>query len=115
MTPRSYADSIQDMLEAMEDIRDFIQGQNQEAFSKDRKTINAVVRSLGVIGEAAKRIPEELRREHADIPFRYMAGASDKLIHDYTNVDLGMVWNMITVELPPLEQPLRQLLQNLDN
>lgn len=75
----------------------------------DRKTINAVIRSLEVMGEAAKRIPEEIHRKYPGIPWKRMAGMRDKLIHEYAGVDLETVWDVITEELPPLKPLLEKL------
>ena len=79
------------------------------AFICDRKTINAVIRSPEVMGEAAKRIPEEVRKKYPDIPWKRMAGMRDKLIHEYAGVDLETVWDVITEELPPLKPLLEKL------
>ena len=58
---RDYGDYLNDILDAIDETAEFTEGMSYEAFAQDRKTINAVVRSLEVLGEAAKRIPDELR------------------------------------------------------
>ncbi len=78
-------------------------------FTRDRNTVNAVVRSLEVLGEAAKRIPDHLRTEVPDVPWKYMAGMRNKLIHEYFGVDLSMVWTVIKIELPPLRPKIEHL------
>jgi uncharacterized protein with HEPN domain len=74
-----------------------------ESFSADKKTINAVIRSLEVLGEATKHIPLSFRKKHPDIPWSKMAGMRDVLIHDYMGVDLKSVWNVIRNRLPELK------------
>ena len=72
-----------------------------QTFLQDRKTINAVLRSLEVLGEAAKRVPDDLRAKTPAVPWKRMAGMRDKLIHEYFGVDYSIVWTVVTSELPP--------------
>ena len=99
---RDLSDYIADIAEAINETDEFTAGMDFETFLSDRKTINAVIRSLEIMGEAAKRIPEDFRIKHPDIPWRRMAGMRDKLIHEYSGVDLEIVWAVIREELPPL-------------
>ena len=78
---------ISDILQQMEDALEFIQGITYEQFVGDKKTINAVLRSIEVIGEAAKNVPEGMRARYPDIPWKEMAGMRDKVIHFYFGVD----------------------------
>ncbi len=71
-----------------------------ESFATDKKTVNAVIRSLEVIGVATKHIPAAFRRKHPEIPWSKMAGMRDVLIHDYMGVDLRTVWNVVKERLP---------------
>ncbi len=70
---RDYRDYLEDILTAMEETTLFTSGMSFKASARDRKTINAVLRSLEVLGEAAKRIPEELRAEAPGAPCQYVA------------------------------------------
>ncbi|MEW6710174.1 MAG: DUF86 domain-containing protein [Candidatus Riflebacteria bacterium] len=76
---------------------------NFEDFAADRKTVNAVIRSLEVLGEATKHIPISFRQDHSEIPWSKMAGMRDVLIHDYMGVDLKTIWKVIQERLPELE------------
>jgi len=78
---------ISDILQQMEYALEFIQGITYEQFVGDKKTINAVLRSIEVIGEAAKNVPEGIRARYPDIPWKEMAGMRDKVIHFYFGVD----------------------------
>ena len=111
---RTYRDYAADMLACFGETQEFTRGLDFDAFARDRKTINAVLRSLEVMGEAAKRIPEEVRERHPGIPWKRITGMRDKLIHEYSGVDLEIVWGVVQEELPPLRVLLERLLQDLE-
>jgi uncharacterized protein with HEPN domain len=112
MTRREHGDYLQDILDSINDIQEFLQGISFDAFLKDKKTINAVVRSIEVIGEAAKNIPESLRQRYPNIPWKRMAGMRDKLIHEYFGVDLEIVWEAANADLPPLKAMMEEVLED---
>jgi len=111
---RDFKDYIQDILSSLEEVEDFTEGLNFEDFLRDRKTINAVIRSLEIIGEAAKKIPEDLRNGHPEMPWKRMTGMRDKLIHEYHGVDLEIVWAVIKEELPPLKPMIEKVLKEIE-
>lgn len=107
---RVYQDYLEDILAAIDDVAAFTHGYSSDTFATDRKTINAVIRSLEVIGEAAKQIPAHLRDQSPGVPWKYMAGMRDKLIHQYFGVDLSIVWIVVKDEIPPLRSEIELLL-----
>lgn len=74
-----------------------------------------MVRSLEVLGEAAKKIPDDKRNKYSNIPWKQMSGMRDKLIHEYFGVDLDIVWHTITSELPELRSELERVQEELSN
>ncbi|MDY0045047.1 MAG: DUF86 domain-containing protein [Syntrophales bacterium] len=86
-----------------------MRGMTYEAFSADKKTRNAVIRSLEILGEATKRIPSSIRKRYPDIPWNNMAGMRDVLIHNYMGVDLMTVWKVAKERLPELRPLLEHL------
>lgn len=88
---KEYLDYLDDIIEEISNIEEFIRGLTREEFLSDKKTINAVIRSLEVIGEASKNIPEEIKSANPGVPWREMAGMRDELIHEYFGVDLEIV------------------------
>ena len=82
----------------------------RDAFLNDERTQDAVIRNLEIIGEAVKRLSEDLRRDHREIPWREIAGFRDVLIHDYMGVKLNLVWNVVERHLPQLRDVVKGLL-----
>lgn len=112
---REYADYLEDILDAISKIANFIEGMTFDQFSRDDKTAYAVIRALEIIGEATKHIPEQVRKSNPDISWREMAGIRDKLIHDYFGVNLEVVWKTATDDLPKLEPEIQLILSDIDD
>lgn len=76
---------------------------------------DAVIRQLEIIGEATKRLSEDLRSGHGEVPWRRIAGLRDVLIHNYMGVDLAAVWQVTQRDLPVLKRRVQVILQQLDS
>ena len=94
---------IDHILNSINRILDYTSGKDRESFEADLVTQDAVVRQLEVIGEATKRVSKEFRSKHPDIPWSDMAGMRDLLIHDYIDVDFGVVWKTASEDIPNLK------------
>lgn len=97
------------MLMAIEKIGQYVKNYNSELFHKDQKTVDAVIRQLEIIGEAAKNIPKDLVKD-SPIPWNRITGLRDKLIHDYMGVDVGVVWKTATEGLKDLKIYLEEMI-----
>ena len=111
--PRDIGLYVEDMIEAATRLASYTDGLDFESFAGDPRTIDAVVRNLEIFGEAAKRVPDDVRGKAADIDWRKMAGMRDVLAHAYFKVDLQIVWDAATNKVPELVKPLRRLLARL--
>ncbi len=114
MTQRDYFDYAKDILDSIEAVEDFTHGLTFEKFSKDKKTVFAVVRCIEVIGEAAKKIPEPLQKKYPSIPWGKMAQTRDKLIHAYFGIDIETIWKVAKDDLPPLKPKIQKVLKELE-
>jgi len=113
MKRREYLDYVQDILDSINDAGKFVEGMTFDNFMYDKKTTNAVIRNIEVIGEATKNIPETIRKKYPSIPWKKMAGMRDKLIHEYSGVDIETVWKTATEDLFQIRPLIKQLLANL--
>jgi len=114
MRKRDCRDYLQDMLDSISDVDSFTKDMSFEQFKKDRKTVSAVVRSIEVIGEASKRIPETMKAKCAGVPWKLIAGMRDKLIHEYFGVDVEILWKTAKADIPPLEPLIQNMLKSLE-
>lgn len=92
----------------------FAEGMSYEAFRGDLRTIYAITRSLEIISEASRRLPDELKARHPSIGWRDMAAAGNIYRHEYEDVSARGVWDTLTHHLPPLLVVIEQELAALD-
>ena len=104
---------LEDILEAARLLEDYTAGFNFTEFSRNQEKQDAVARRLEIIGEAVKRIPDSLREAHPDVPWREIAGARDVVVHEYFQLDLELVWEMVRKDVPRLAHQVNQILIDL--
>lgn len=106
--PRNYDLYLEDILASALKILEFTKGLSYQGFRDDAKTFDAVVRNLEIIGEAAKKIPDDLRKTRSEIEWKKIAGLRDILIHEYFGIDAELVWDIIQNKIPKLINELKK-------
>lgn len=101
---------LRHILDAAREAVSFAEGHHRKDLDTDRKLNLSLVRLLEVIGEAARGITSEFRREHPELPWKSMVGMRDRLIHGYFDVNLDVLWETVKNDLPPLIDKLEQIL-----
>jgi uncharacterized protein with HEPN domain len=98
-----------DILEAARLAVGYVSGKSLEQFLGDTQCQDAVIRRLGVIGEAARRISAETKAAFSQLPWDAMTAMRNMTIHEHDDVDLGVVWNSVQKDLPRLVAELQKL------
>jgi uncharacterized protein with HEPN domain len=106
MSRRDAAVLLADIRDASDKIGRYVGGLDLETFLADEKTVDAVVRNLEIIGEAARQMPDDFKRRYPAIQWTQMAGLRNRIVHDYAGVDLEIVWEIITTSLSELRAKL---------
>jgi uncharacterized protein with HEPN domain len=115
MPPREWRFRIHDLLDAIESIRAYTEGMDFTAFRNDRKTVDAVVRNLTIIGEAAARVPEKAVRAYPDVPWAEMRAMRNLVVHEYFGVSDRILWDTVRANLPSLVAPLKVIQARTDS
>ena len=100
---------LDDLIGFCHHILEYTQGMSREDFEADKRTYDATLRNLELIGEAAKRIPLSVRQRYLQIPWNELIGTRNILTHVYFGVDDNIVWNIIDQEIQPLLETLKQI------
>ncbi len=115
MRRRSVRLYVVDMLRAIEKIERFTEGLDLASFSSSELVVDAVLRNLEVLGEAARNVPEEMRETHPDIPWGKIVGLRNIVAHAYFGVDLENVWKIVQENVPEVRSSIVALVKELEN
>jgi uncharacterized protein with HEPN domain len=109
LPPRGWRLRVEDILDAIAKIEHYVQDLTFEQFQADPRTVDAVIRNLEVIGEAVRHLSAASDELPPSIPWADIAGMRNILVHEYFGVDLRIIWQTITIDLPPLQAELRRI------
>jgi uncharacterized protein with HEPN domain len=112
MIKRYSEDYLKDIEEAIRLAIEFTQGMDFDLFCQDTKTIFAVTRAIQIVGEAVKKIPDNIRQQYPQIPWKDVAKMRDKVTHQYFAVKLDVVWDTIQQDFPLLQTLIADILEN---
>ncbi len=103
---------LRHILDAIEIVSQHLAGIDEETFHEDRKTQDAVVRQLEIIGEAAANLTPELRNENPHVRWKDAAGARNRLIHGYFDIDTEIIWDIVEIDLPILKKQVEHIFED---
>ncbi|MGA1134377.1 MAG: DUF86 domain-containing protein [Prochlorotrichaceae cyanobacterium] len=104
-----------DISTAIQKILRYAQGVERYQFQEEDEKQAAILYQLIIIGEATKRLSNEFREQYPTIPWKQMAGLRDVVIHDYDELDLDILWNVISINLPDILPEIQVILENLNS
>lgn len=110
MSPRNWRFRLEDIDEALDAISEYVENMDFATWTRDRKTVDAVIRNLEIIGEAASHIPDDFQEKHPGIPWYQMKAIRNVLAHEYFGVDKDVLWQTIQEDIPPLKRKIKKLL-----
>ena len=102
---------IQKIIGYIEDISEYIENIDETEFYSDKKTMTACAFSLSQIGELAKELDDATINNIKEIPWKSIKGMRNRIVHDYDNVDLSVLWATITNDLPELREKLVKIIE----
>lgn len=107
MSKRNAKLLVSDILESIEKIQKYTYGLSFETFTADDKTVDAVIRNFEIIGEAANRIPEDIKEKFPSTSWFRIKGFRNRIVHDYMGIDYEIVWNIIENDLTKLSEEIQ--------
>lgn len=110
MPKRGDLEFLSDIKEAIDRVCNYTDKMTYEDFLKDKKTQDAVVRNIEIIGEAVKNVSKSLRDENQDIEWKDIAGMRNKIVHFYFGIKWDIVWSVIRDKLPQLKKRVEKIL-----
>lgn len=105
--------TLGDIIEFSTKIERYIKGLTRELFEQKEMVIDAVLRNLELIGEASKNLSEDFKKQYAIIPWKKIIGLRNIVIHAYSNVDLDIIWDIITINIPETKVIIKKIYEEM--
>lgn len=102
---------INHMLDIAKEILEFSKGKTRDDLDVDRKLTLSLIHLLEIFGEAANGISPEFKSRFPQIPWKFIIGMRNRLIHGYYDIDLDVIWSTVTEDIPPLEDKIRRTIK----
>ena len=115
MPRRDWRFRVGHIIEAIEKIADYTRGMSFDEFARDRLTVDAVLRNLEIVGEAARHVPRVFKEEHPELPWREMNATRNVVAHQYFHIELDMIWDTVQNNLPPIASALGSIVESEEN
>ncbi|MDG6219012.1 MAG: DUF86 domain-containing protein [Candidatus Thermoplasmatota archaeon] len=111
---RSYRLFVEDILTSVDKIENYISDLYYDDFIENHMVVDAVLRNLEIIGEAANNIPDEIRNKFSNIPWKKMIGLRNLVAHGYFGIDMTIIWEIITKNIPETKPDLIEMKNNMN-
>lgn len=109
MTKRDDQTLLRHMLDSAREAQAFVEGKSRDDLSSDRLLALGVVKAIEVVGEAARGVSHTMQAAHPDVAWREIVGMRNRLVHDYTEINFDIVWQVATTDLPMLVRQLEHI------
>jgi len=103
---------LEDILECIQKIENYIENISETEFQNDSEKQDAIIRRIEIIGEATKKISNQTRENYPQVPWKEMAGMRDVVVHGYFGISIRLIWNVATNEIRNLKPEMEKILQD---
>jgi uncharacterized protein with HEPN domain len=108
MSKRNWIILFEDLFSSIEKIESYTKDFSYNDFFSNHMVIDAVVRNIEIIGEIAKQIPDNIKNDIPEIPWKALSGIRNRIVHEYFNIDVSIIWQIITKDLPELKRNIKK-------